>query len=413
VQELEAVMNGTHLLVCSVVLLTACSSSSKTPPASSSDFTHDVTISMELTVKAGEELHTCQFVALPSDTDVNVVSLSHRYTAGSHHFLVYSTDLDTVPADMQGQYDCVTGNEPVMQHARGILYGAQSPDGTFPLPEGVGFRMKAHQVLMLQAHYINVSSHDLVAKVSAGFDTAPADTIRQQAGFLIFYDPFIYLPPLSEATSGIRCAVPSDINLITGFTHYHQRGRQMSVWVDPSMSAQSQEPFFQTDDWEHPLDFRGPLAVPAGSAIRMRCDYKNTDPVDVFQGPNASTSEMCVFAGLYYPEVPGEFETCAGLSVTGTGTSACPDLLTCVQACPGTEAPEFTNAGVNVGGCWEKCIAKGCQGAADLLLPATSCVVARCSNECASSSTGDACTTCATMQCAAELNACFGQTCAM
>ena len=73
----------------------------------------------------------------------------------------------------------------------------------------------------------------------------------------------------------------------------------MSVLVDPSMSAESQQPFYQTDDWEHPLDFRGPLAVTAGSVIRMRCDYKNTDPVDVFQGPNAATSEMCVFTSLY------------------------------------------------------------------------------------------------------------------
>jgi hypothetical protein len=405
-------MSPTKLVAAMPALLFACSSSKSTPhpPEQSSDFDHDLVISMELAVKPGDELHTCQFVTLPTDTDVEVVSIAHRYTTGSHHFLVYSTDLDAIPPDLTGQYDCVTGNEPVMQHARGILYGAQSPEGSFPLPDGVGFPMKAHQVLMLQAHYINASAQDLVAKVTAGFDTAPAVSVSQKAGFLIFYDPFIYLPPHSPATSGIRCAVPSDINLINGFTHYHQRGRGMSVWVDPDTATKSAQPFFATDNWEHPLDFRGPLAIPAGSEFRVQCDYMNTDPVDVFQGPNAATSEMCVFAGLYYPAVPGDFETCQDLLVTGTGTSACSDLLTCVQSCPGSEAPEFTNAGVNVGGCWEKCVAKGCQGAADALLPATSCVAVQCAAEC--SSAGDACTTCATKKCPTELSACLSQACA-
>jgi len=215
---------------------------------------------------------------------------------------------------------------------------------------------------------------------------------------------------LVPATSGIRCAIPKDINLVTGFTHYHQRGTGMNVWIDPSASAQSAQPFFQTSDWQHPADFHGPLAIPAGSEFRMRCDYKNPDAVDVFQGPNASTSEMCVFAGLYYPRVNDVFEGCLDLSVTGTGPKACSDLLTCIQSCPASDAPEFTNAGVNVGACWEKCVAEGWQGATDALLPATTCIAQQCGAECAA--VGNACTTCASTKCAAEAGACLAQTCA-
>ncbi len=378
--------------------------------AEPTDFDHDVVISMSLTVRPGEELHRCQLAALPTDSEIEVVTFSHQYTAGSHHFLVFATDLETIPPALEGQFDCVAGDEPIMEHARGILYGAQSAAATFPLPAGVGLRMKPHQVLMMQAHYLNPTSSALAATIRAGFDTAPPAQIREQAGFMLFYDPFIYVPAQSSATTGIRCSVPSDINLITGFTHYHQRGTAMRVWVDPSMAKQSATPIHETHDWEHPADFHGPLAVPAGSAFRVECAYTNSDTVDVFQGPNAATSEMCVFAGLYYPQAPGEFDGCADLSISGEGEKACNSVLSCVQDCPASDAPRFTNGGVVVGACWQRCIASGCQGAVDKVLPVSFCVGDACSAECAMG--GDLCASCAATKCAAEVGACLAHQCA-
>ena len=372
-------------------------------------FDHDVVITMSLTVKPGEELHQCQLVTLPTDSEIEVVAFSHKYTAGSHHFLVFSTDLEAIPSEMQGTYDCVNGDEPIMQHTEGILYGGQSPTATFPLPAGVGFKMKAHQVLMLQTHYINPTGKEIEAKVSAGFDTAPAAEIRQHAGFMIFYDPFIYVPAQSSSTSGIRCSVPSDINVVAAFTHYHQRGTSMRVWVDPSRSQESSAPIHETHDWEHPPDFEGPLGVSAGSVFRFECAYTNGDAVDVFQGPNAATSEMCVFAGLYYPQAKGDFDNCADLSITGHGDKACSDVLSCVRNCPGADAPRFTKGGVNVGPCWERCVAAGCPGAVDSLLPVTVCVDEQCAAECDSGD--DACAGCATTKCAAQVGGCFAQMC--
>jgi hypothetical protein len=380
-----------------------------TDSSGATDFDHDVVVSMSLTVKAGEELHQCQFATLPTDTEIEVVSFSHKYTKGSHHFLVFATDLDAIPPDMTGQYDCVNGDEPIMEHTTGILYGGQSPSATFPMPAGVGFKMKAHQVVMLQAHYLNPTGKDIDAKVSAGFDAAPAAQIRQHAGFMIFYDPFIFVPALGSSTSGIRCSVPSDINVITGFTHYHQRGTSMRVWVDPSMKQESATPFHETRDWEHPPDFHGPMAVSAGSAFRFECAYTNPDTVDVFQGPNAATSEMCVFAGLYYPQAQGDFDTCSDLSITGHGDKVCGDVLSCVQNCPSADAPQFTHGGVNVGPCWERCVASGCAGAVDTLLPVSFCVGDKCSAECGAG--GDACTACATSKCLTEVSACLSHKC--
>ena len=364
---------------------------------------------MSLTVKPGEEIHKCQLVTLPTDSEIEVVAFSHKYTAGSHHFLVFATDLDTIPVDLQGQYDCVNGDEPIMDHSRGILYGAQSPAATFPLPAQVGFKMKARQVLLLQAHYINPTSAPIEAKIRAGFDTAPASQIKTQAGFMLFYDPFIYVPAQSTASSGIRCSVPRDMTIITASTHYHQRGTGMRAFIDTSRAQPSSAPFLETQDWEHPPDFHGPLAVSAGSIFRFECAYSNADSSDVFQGPNAKTSEMCVLFGLYYPQIEGDFDKCADLSISGYGDRACGDVLSCVQSCPGSDAPRFTSGGVLVGPCWQRCVAKGCEGAVDGVLPVSFCVGEKCAAEC--SAGADSCATCATTKCITEVGACLAHQC--
>jgi hypothetical protein len=403
--------------------LLACSSSSSSPggnpdgggtdtggDAAGGEFKHDVVLSMSLTVPAGGELHQCQLVQIPPGGDLNVIRFAHQYTPGSHHFLIYQTDLTSIPSTLTGQYDCTQGDEPIMEHSRGIMYAAQSAKGDFPLPAGVGVTIPANSVLMFQTHYINASKKDLPARADLGLDVAPADTIKQKAGFLLFYDPFIDLPPHAKATSGIRCDVPTDINLLNGFTHYHQRGTAMKVYLDPNESTPTATPFFQTTDWEHPADYVGPTPIKGGSVIRFQCDYDNTTSADeIFQGPNAQTSEMCVFAGLYYPaaETDRAWRNCTRPSVVGTGTKACLDTATCIQACPTSDFPVQTWSGAKVGPCFQRCVAAGCDGAVDNFFPLAFCLQDNCSTECSAGK----CTECLAAKCSAQLGTCSGHVC--
>jgi len=354
---------------------------------------------MALTVPPHQELHTCQLATLPNTGDVEAISFSHEYSPGSHHFLVIQTDLDAIPTDLAGQYDCTFGNEPIMRHARGVLYGAQTPIGHFPLPSGVGFRFKARQVVILQAHYLNGTDTPIEAVLHFGIDTGNPEDIHQQAGYMFFYDPFIYVPPGGVAASGISCNVPSDINIISASSHYHQRGTGMRVWMD-ERGIPADQPFYETHDWQHSLDFHGPFQVPAGSRLRFQCDYANTDTTAVFEGPNAKTSEMCVLGGLYYPKLSGSFDNCDSLSVVGAGTSTCSDLVDCEATC--------VDANVDVNNCKEKCVVSGCPRAADLLLQLTACTQQQCHDECAAQH----CRECAMAKCQTEANACLTQACA-
>src|SRR5262249_21156709 len=121
--------------------------------------------------------------------------------------------------------------------------------------------------------------------------------------------------------------------------------------------------------------------------------------------------EMCVFAALYYPALSDDFNYCSNLSVTGTGTQPCSDLLSCVQSCSASDAPQFTHGGVLVGGCWEKFVAHGCPGATDRVLPVSSCGGARCGADCPAGP--DQCTACVLASCGPQVTACLSHTCAL
>jgi Copper type II ascorbate-dependent monooxygenase, C-terminal domain len=380
-----------------LLTIVACSSSGR--PPTRADFQHDLVLSMALTVPPGQELHTCQLATLPTQSDAEAVAFSHEYSVGSHHFLVIQTDLDAIPKDLTGQHDCTYGNEPIMQHARGVLYGAQTPVGHFPLPSGVGYHFKAGQVVILQAHYLNVTDHSIDAVVHFGIDVGKPADIHQQAGYMFFYDPFIYVPPMGVAASGIVCNVPSDVKIISASSHYHQRGTGMRVWLDEG-GVPAARPFYETHDWQHSPDFHGPFEVKSGSRLRFQCDYENVGANEVFEGPNAMTSEMCVFGGLYYPKLSGSFDHCDSLSVVGTGRSTCSNLVDCETAC--------VLENVDVAKCKEKCLVAGCPGAADLLLRLTACTDGQCHDECAAQN----CRECALAKCPTEANTCLTQACA-
>jgi hypothetical protein len=402
-------MESMRCILASVALVALCACSSTSAPPPSDGFKHDYVFTMSMTVPASTELHQCQLVQLPPGPDIDVTTFSHEYTEGSHHFLLYLTDLTSIPGDLTGQYDCTTGAEPIVQHATGIVYGGQVPTGEFAFPAGVAAKLEGGQVLIMNTHYLNTTATALATTVKVGLDTTTPDKVEQEGGFFVFYDPFIDVPAHAEASSGARCHVGADVTVVTAFTHYHYRGTRMAVFEDVAGQPRSTTPFYTTTNWEHPQTLAGPVTWKQGDWIRYQCDYDNMDATEVFQGPNARTSEMCVLAGLYYPKQYGGFETCENASFLGFGTNACLSVASCVLGCPADDAPRPSTTGAIVGPCWERCVASGCDGAVDALLPLVGCVNGQCSAECQSGSAS--CLSCASAKCGAPLGACSSQTC--
>src|SRR5271166_2313850 len=89
-------------LSCAALAAGCSSASSSSSPASAdagADAANIVTASfdMNVSVGAGQELFKCQFVTLPN-VQAFMIAGQHQYTPGSHHLLLYTTDLTSIPA---------------------------------------------------------------------------------------------------------------------------------------------------------------------------------------------------------------------------------------------------------------------------------------------------------------------------
>jgi hypothetical protein len=408
-----------------VLLVPACSSSHAAgapdaapplPPGVSA-----VTLSMESHVLPGTEAHTCEFIVTPTHADGFVVAASHVYTPGSHHMILFRTDLTAIPPGGDQPVDCyASAAGGPMSHVRGIIYGAQTPTGQMTYPTGVGLPLAAGEVVLMQTHYLNASSQPLDARADLTLDVSDGTGITTHAGVLFFYDPFIDVPPASTtARAQMRCAIPSDITLITAASHYHARGNDYAAYVDPPNAAVATTPFYTSKDWDHPTTLGSPLSIAAGSRVRFSCGYQNADPTkEYFQGQSAADDEMCTFFAIYYPEMGQDADFCmapGAADMLGTGTQTCSQTLSCLQTCATNgAAPIALSPGhTDVDPCNQKCFVTSCGPAAAKLAALNACVQAMCAAPCGSGAgaPSSACQQCALSSCNDATNACLGDTC--
>jgi hypothetical protein len=379
------------------------------------------------TIAAGSEAFTCQYFAAPGAAKAFVVGASHTYTAGSHHMILFRTDLGAIPQGQEGPQDCYEGPAgSVMSHIRGILYAAQTPTGQVAYPDGVGLPVQPGEVFLMQTHYLDAGPASLDVRADVTLQLSDGGDVTTQAGMLFFYDPFIDVPPASTtARAQMRCLVPADVTLISAASHYHARGSDYAAYLDPPSGPPAATPFYTSNDWEHPTPLATPLAVGAGSRIRFSCGYTNPDPSkEYFQGQSAANDEMCMFVALYYPEMGSTVDFCRlDPDLFGTGTAGCGPTLACLQACAAQGAPLSMSLGdappdggagfdqATIDPCDQKCLVASCGPATAKLGAVRDCTRRSCAAECAAGQ-GSACSTCALANCASAIAACSSDTCA-
>jgi hypothetical protein len=389
-----------------VLIVSACSSDD-------SPSTRSLPLSIEVEVAPGTEIHKCRFVQVPADMGGHLTSMSHEYTPGSHHLLLFRTALTELPSQGESIVDCYSGGADVMKNVRGVVYASQDARGITKLPDGVGLPLAAGSVMLMQTHYINSGASVLKAKVDIKLTLADPASVREEAGVLFFYDPFIHVPSGARSSALMRCGISKDIHLLGGLSHMHKRGVGFEAFIDPPSGETTATPFYKTDDWEHPKGLATTLDVPSGSRIRFRCDYSAIgDSREFVQGQSAEDDEMCIFTGLYYPAMTANEDLCMGKAdMFGAGETACLPSQECIQKCPAGSSPRFGSTGVpDVHPCWQKCFAATCPTAGRVLLDQLGCVGKNCSEACADSASG-ACSGCVLEFCATEFGACSSHAC--
>jgi hypothetical protein len=213
---------------------------------------------MEQSVGASSELFRCQFVAMPA-TGGYVVGGQHQFTSGSHHMVVYSTDLTSIPSGQADVEDCYEGTSAMMTHIRGVVYAATTASGDYTMPASVGIPYKAGAVLLFQNHFLN-STGAAVDAHSAVYLATATSGITQNADVLFFYDPYVDVPIGAKSKAGMRCPINSDITLVAFGSHYHARGVGYEAYLDPPSGPRATTPFLHVGELVEPDHHDGPVA---------------------------------------------------------------------------------------------------------------------------------------------------------
>lgn len=386
-----------------------------------------VQIRMASTLPPALETERCMFYQVPAD-GLFVNREEIRYSPGSHHVLLYTTPYTTIPAtNRKGEpvdtaggkvFDCGDEGATGAWEVNGVAGGAQSPDapsGVDGLPPDTAFRLPGGSILLMNTHYINASADRSLETVAAiNLYTIPAQQVRQEAGVLFFYNPFIRVPAMGDATAREVCPVRKDINLVNAQSHMHRRGVGYgATLLNAGLAPVTQ--LYAANNWERVVARRldPSMAIPAGSFVDFHCDYHNTENRVVTQG-RTTRDEMCIFIGLYYPR-DVQTELCglnaewsgAFMSAVWVGSGAADGQTT--AACLQGARPAREDGGASFYGC----VVDSCAGIATPMSDAARCLatggLGMCDGACGGAQAD--CDSCVRAQCGPALQALAGTAC--
>lgn len=375
---------------------TSSGDATSTGSGSSAD---QVAFDISTRVEAGQEVQLCKYVAMPTDRgDMAASRASHSYSEGSHHFLVYRTTFDAVPEGGGELHPC--DETAWMSDVRGVAYAAQTPEGELSLPEGVSQRFAPGEVLLFQTHYLNAGLEPIDATMHLAFDMVDPADAPVEAGVFFFFNPVIHVPPRGESTSRLSCPVTGDVDLVFAVSHMHARG----VGYEAEVDGEAPGSLYASNQWAEPVsrvfaEGEAGAHLAAGSTITYACDFANPGDATFQAGPSATTNEMCMFIGMYYPRLDTETELCwNGLAET-KGSTSCLDTVACNRDCADGDAE-----------CAATCIEEVCPNAAIPLMRFAQCVAPSCGETCATEDAAT-CQACVIGACPDEALACQAATC--
>lgn len=407
----------------------ACSSSSdapaEAPPAGETALEappagQGVQFRMTTTLAPSYETERCQMFQVGPEG----LAFDHsevRYTPGSHHVLLYETaytsfptkDENGVAVDAAAVHDCAEGATK-RWHVSRVVGGSQNAKGDNvlgQLPAGVAIKLAPGTIVLMNTHYLNTAPTELAADARINLWSVPASLVKEEAGVIFFYDPFIRVAARSKGRARMRCPVSKDLKVSTLQSHMHKRGVDYAASLVPASGAPTS--LYTNTQWsEVPVGYFAPeLELHAGDQLDYHCDYQNDEDHDILQGPSTK-DEMCMLIGAYHPRDTA-FENCRDDKGAflgqwiGNGTATCKETLTCLLGAFSKSGADQTNA-------LYACVTNTCEAGSPAMSEALKCEMSKghgaCEAECSGGVSG-ACTGCVSKACAAVIDTCNQTAC--
>jgi hypothetical protein len=413
-----------RLALVAVLAVAACSSSPPDtgplqPPPMGQGIQYEMTGSLD----PGQEIERCKlFTAPPEGLFINKETV--RYTAGSHHVLLYATGYTTFPATNKHNvpvlpetvYDCPDG-APADFDITSVVAGAQSANApnVIDLPSGVALKVAGGTILVMNTHYLNATPNKVDTDARVNLYTIPQSEMKTEAGIIFFYDPIIRVASMEPGQARMACPVNREYTVYNLQTHMHKRGLGGLANLTDHDGNVIQE-LYTSPSWENvPVKTYDSLKIEAGQYLDYRCNYQNDEDHTILQGLTTK-DEMCMLIGAYSP-VNAPFGYCSpdgstgakGFAATfiGNGAVGCMESVDCI------EKVGISPDGAMVDPAYA-CVLNSCEKVARPFNAALRCEITQldggCKTACQNKS-DPGCLSCLHSNCTAEMSACASAAC--
>lgn len=288
-------------------------------------------------VPSGEEIQDCYFFAVPDLNDGEDFWVDRIVTAinpGSHHMNVFRVrtihELGGNDGDVVRGGPCFASANwadwPLVANSQNS--SPRDPTTDWTLPSGVAHRFRPGELLMVQTHYVNVTTQTTPyrGRVGVNFHLS-RDPEPQELGTVFATQQSIRVcrsRPNPQVYSG-TCRFPTgEITIEAANGHFHSRGQRFTIATWDGLSDEpppTSDEFYESTEWdEPPMAQELGIAVEPGGGIWWTCSFAWVPPpvgCDVLDakdregegdccytfGPEVDPNEHCNVFLYYWPKV--------------------------------------------------------------------------------------------------------------
>jgi hypothetical protein len=266
-----------------LIVVTACPD-----PAARDDVLELATPLLE-DIEAGTDVMLCTYLDYRAAEEVDLVEVHGFQTEFGHHALLFGVRSDQ-PA---GTHPCTEADMVNVRYLAG--HGGEGAS-TLPVSDGVAFRLRKGEQVMIQTHWINTGDGPTSGSASFRVTVAPPSPDRAPADLFTVVSTQLDIAP-GEGTARAECVLPRDLSLVMLGGHAHERGRRVTITHRDEMLYD--EPWSEHSVFDPELlqwDATAPLQLRAGDRIRVDCVYENETGA-----PLGFPAEMCALFGYWFP----------------------------------------------------------------------------------------------------------------
>ena len=249
-----------------------------------------------------------QFTDLDQNNDIYVNRIEIEMRRGSHHFLLYTFDLNTPgnaypifdqPRELRNESGVINLSTLYQMQFHKFFGGTQWSRLNYILPQGVALKIPRGTGLDQNSHYVNRTDSVMIGEVYTNLHTIEETDVDHIAELFAFNNTDIFLPSNKTTTLSKKFMLDERYYIGQVFSHAHEKMQEFVVEIVGG--ARNGEIIYWTNDWEHPpiINFEPPIEISAGEGLLLKATYNNTSSAPVTFGYK-STDEMMILFGWYY-----------------------------------------------------------------------------------------------------------------